>query len=137
MGSLVDAIVDTIVLFRDHFIIKRHLTLTEGFLFLLSFVWGLWFAIYGVRLGTSQFDHWPWEFVFGLVVIVHALSFTLKEIFWRAWVASLHAFIWGVIAILASMGSIHSPATPTFFLFALASLFLAIRMFREGADIFD
>lgn len=134
MGSLVNVIVDTIVLFRDHFIIKRHLTLTEGILFLLVFVRSIWFTLFGVKLGTSSVEHEAWIWAFWFLVVIHITSFWLKDIKWRAGVASLYAFVWGAITILVGLTSFSSPATPTFGLFSLASLFLAIRMFREGEE---
>lgn len=134
LNRIIDTIIDTIVLFRDHFIVKRHITLTEGFLFLLSLVRSVWFSIFGVQLGptTGPLTHEAWMPIFWLLTFAHFGSFFLRRIRYRAAVVFLYAFLWGVLAILVGLTTLESPATPTFSLFALVAAFLVVRLLREG-----
>lgn len=132
MDRLVEALIDGIISFTDYFIIQKHVTLSEGVLFALSFVRAVWFTAFGVNLGPmpGPLTHEAWTPVFWLLSVFHVIAF-FRSTTYRIVAMGLYGFTWCFLAILVALSTFSSPAFPTFMTFAVLSVFIAFRFARD------
>lgn len=132
--DLMDVLLDFMAVIRDHFVIGRHVTLSEGMLLALAAVRAVWFTIFGARLNEglgSPLTHEAWTVIFWVIVCSHVVSFFIDDRRPRIVVLFAYAFVWMLLAILTFMVAVNSPIAPTFLLFGLAATFILVRMLRE------
>lgn len=131
--SIFDSIVDAIVRFTDYYIIEKHITLSEGFLFTLGLLRSVWFMIFGVQLTViGPVSHEVWMPVFWGITIFHFLTFFLHDLRFRIIATTVHAFTWCFLAILMCFAQFTSPAVPTFTVLSLLAVFISVRLMRDN-----
>lgn len=133
MTRFIDHILDFIIKFEDYFLIRKHITLSESALFMLSLGRCLWFTLFGVQMGSfsGPVTHAAWTPIFWMVTIAHFLSF-FGSLTVRIGAVILQAFLWSVLSILIAFGDYHSPALPTFIVFTFTAAFIAVRLMRDN-----
>lgn len=120
--------VDRFVLIADHYIIERHITLSEGFVFFLFVGRSIWASLFGSLLvGDSAI----WMPIFWLIPLCHALSLMFKNFIPRALVMAAYGVLWGFVAILWVMIDPTAAAVPSFFVCSALSVFISVRLFTE------
>lgn len=131
--TYLDRVLNLIESIADHFIYKRHVTLSEMILFLLAFVRAGWFTAFGVNLGPANapLSHEVWMPIFWIISLCHMAAFFLRSIQYRIVVMCIYGFMWLFIGALVSFSSFTSPAVPTFALFGIASMFVAVRLMKD------
>lgn len=132
-STLLDTIIDAIVRFTDYYIVEKHITLSEGFLFTANLGRVIWFTIFGVQISVGGLiTHEMWMPIFWGLTIFHFLTFFLKDLRFR--IASLlgYAFLWCFLAILLGFAQISSPGVPTFAVLSLLAVFIAVRLLRDN-----
>lgn len=128
---VVEALVDGIERINDFFITKKKVTLTETMIFWFAFSWTAWFVIKGVYVSDEPVYRAIWVSLFAMMTIAHFVSFFFDDIIGRAYVACGYAFIWCFLAFLSAFTGSIAPALPTLLVFSMASVFIAVRLFRE------
>lgn len=129
--KFIDVIIDRIITFTDYFIVRKHVTLSEGALFAFSLSWTLWFIFMGVYISEMALSRAIWVTLFGMGTALHFASFFFKNIRGRAVVVCLYAFVWCFLTFLSLYTVSVAPAVPTLAVFTLLSIFIAVRLFRE------
>ncbi len=131
--TYLDRVLGLIESIADHFIYKRHVTLSEMILFLLAFLRAGWFTAFGVNIGpdSAPLSHEVWMPIFWIISLIHMLAFFLRSLQYRIVVMCVYGFMWLFIAALVSFSSFTSPAVPTFALFGIASMFVAVRLMKD------
>jgi hypothetical protein len=131
IDSLMETLIDRIVLFTDYFIVQKHITLSETAMFAFSLSWTLWFVFVGVYVSEMALSRAIWATLFAMTTIAHFCSFFFKDIVGRAFVACAYAFVWCFLTLLSAYTGSVAPAVPTLFVFTFLSVFIAVRLFRE------
>lgn len=133
--TLFEAVIDGIIAFTDYFIIRRHITLSEGILFALLTVRAVWFTIFGIDMGSittpGLLTHEAWTPLFWLLVIFHFIGFFQTNLLYRIIVVGLYAILWCFLGLLVAFSQYTSPALPTFMTFSLLSVFITVRLIRD------
>lgn len=130
-SRFIDTLIDSIIKFSDYFLIEKHVTLSEGTLIAVSFGRAVWFSIFGVQMIDGIISHGGWTFVFIGITLVHFLTFFADNLWYRIMANALQALLWCTLAILASMTYFSSPTVPTFVVFSLTAVFIAVRLMRD------
>ena len=131
--KIVDMLIDRIILFTDYFIVTKHITLSESGLFFLSVARAIWFSMFGVNLGPAggPLNHEAWTPIFWLVSLFHFAGFFSSNLIYRISVLCLYGFMWCFLGLLVLQTTVTSPAVPTFLIFSLMSVFIAIRLIKD------
>ncbi len=132
-GTYLDRVLHLIESIADYFIFQRHVTLSEMILFLLAFLRAGWFTAFGVNIGPSNapLSHEVWMPIFWIISLGHITAFFMRSIQYRIIVMCVYGFMWLFIGALVSFSSFTSPAVPTFALFGIASMFVAVRLMKD------
>lgn len=129
--KIVDVLIDGIISFTDYFIVGKHVTLSEGTLFVLSAGRAIWFTIFGVNIGGSQMlTHDVWIPLFWTVSIAHVVSFFIS-LKMRIVVMMSYACLWCFLGILMLMANPSAPHVLNFFTFSVLSVFIAVRLMSD------
>jgi hypothetical protein len=118
---------------KDFFVFKRHITLSELFLFAWTCSRATWFAIFGVVGGifTMALPGWFWITVFMSLAIFKAISLVVNRYSLRIAGVFVSALIWTTMTILAAIAGRPEPILPTYGLFALLSIIIAVRLIHD------
>lgn len=132
--QLLDLFIDYLASIKEYLIYK-HITLFEAFLFGQAVLRGIWLAIFG--LGNTGFNYyfgpWFWIALYSLAAVIHGLGFFLGWFNARIAAMYLHGFLWLFLTVLAGVSGITVPAAPNFLLFTIFSLIVIVRLLREKA----
>ncbi len=128
-----EAVIDCVLAFTDYFVVRKHIKLSEAALFSLMFLRSVWFSVFGVNIGptAAPLSHEAWLPIFWLLTIAHLVSFFVRDLIWRIAVLVAYAAVWCFLAVLVLLSAHTSPALPTFGVFALISVFLAVRLIKD------
>lgn len=135
IDSLWDTALTVLMSFTDYFIVKKHITLSEGALFTFMLTRSIWFSIFGVNIGPNM--NGPgltsdlWLPLFWFLTAAHTVSFFLPHLRFRIGVLFVYSGLWIFLATLVALSSVASPALPTFVTFSFLSAFIAIRLERD------
>jgi hypothetical protein len=129
---LMESLIDGIIAFTDFFVIKQRITLSETGVFAFSLSWTLWFIFVGVYVSEAALTRSVWVTLFTATTVVHLLSFFLGSVITRAYIVSAYAGIWFFLTVLSAYTGSVAPAAPTLAVLTLWSIFIAVRLFREG-----
>lgn len=132
INRVIDVIIARIEQIADYIIFEKHITLSEGSVFMLSLWRAIWYSVFGVQLGNMQGSVLSdaWIFAFAGVTIVHFISFFLG--LWARIIAVIfQAFLWCFLALLVALHDISMPTVPAFFIWSTMAVFIAIRLMRE------
>lgn len=130
--NLVDRLLNLIEHFADHFVFKQHVTLSETMLFGAVICRAVWFSLFGVQIGIDTVGNdLPFVIIFWTAALVHILSFFSKSLKLRILVMGIYGFMWVFVAGLVSFTSFGSPSVPTFAIFGLSSIFIAVRLMGD------
>jgi hypothetical protein len=127
-----ESLVDGIIAFTDYFIIRKHVTLSETSIFVFSLSWTLWFIFMGVYVSEMALARSVWVTLFAMTTVAHFISFFFDNILGRAYVVCAYAIIWCFLTFLSLYTGSVAPAVPTLAVFTFLSVFIAVRLFREG-----
>lgn len=126
--SFIEWAFDRFVLIADHYIVERHITLSEGFIFALFVGRSIWASLFGSPLVG---DNVIWSPIFWIIPTFHALSLGFKNLIPRAFIMALYGVAWGFVAVLYSMLDPTSTAVPSFFVCSALGVFISVRLFTE------
>lgn len=132
-NNIIDVLIDRIIAFSDYFIIKEHLSLSEGFLFGLCAIRGFWPLLIGsASLYDNRFIATPIiAAVIAALSVGHLIALFFSAIKIRIAVICMYGFVWGFLGILFAMTNPSSISVPIFAVNALLSAFIAVRLIRE------
>lgn len=132
LHTLIERLLDA----ADWMIFRKKVTVSEGSLFALCAVRSVWYLAHGITAdaGVIAFvlPNIVWIIVFPFLTILHIVAFFSPTTYSRGLTCGLYAFIWAFLAILSVWAPFNSPASPTFFVFALLSAFVSARLIREA-----
>lgn len=131
--SLGVRIIERILDISDYFIYKKHVTLSESFLFVIVFARAIWYSIFGMTGGVldSIFTVHVWAGVFIALAVAHIAAFAFKQTFVRSLIVASYACLWMFLTILATASSSNTPAAPTFAAFTLMAVIVAYRLYKD------
>jgi len=131
-----EVMIDTIIAFTDHFIVAKHITLSEATVFCLAFGRAVWFTIFGVNIGamSQPMTNEMWLPFFWLLTIAHVGAFFVEDKIYRIIVLCTHALVWCFLALLVAITSHGSSSVPTFLTFSLLSVIMAVRLIKDRRD---
>ena len=118
---------------KDFFVFKRHITLSELFLFLWTCSRAMWFAVFGVVGGlfTMVLPDWAWVFLFVSLALFKMFSLIANRYSLRIAGVFASALLWTTLTILAAIAGRPEPILPTYGLFALLSIIIAVRLIHD------
>lgn len=126
--SFIEWAFDRFVLIADHYIVERHITLSEGFIFALFVGRSIWASLFGSpSVGGNEL----WVPIFWVIPTFHALSLGFKNLIPRAFIMALYGVAWGFVAVLYSMLDPTSTAVPSFFVCSALGVFISVRLLSE------
>lgn len=129
----IDLIIEILLELKD-FSVFHGITFGETILFALTIFRAVWYAFLGVTNG-GNFDYYfselTWICIFAGCGLAHLVCFFITNIRARCLVILTYAVIWTFLGILAFVARTTAPAVPTFAVFALASIYLAVRLWHE------
>ena len=131
---ILDLLIDLLLQITD-FVVFHSITFGELMLFSLSIFRAVWFLFYGVSNGGNYdyyFSELTWTVIFCSISVVHFLSFFFQKVWVRFVVFLVYAFIWCFLMFLAWFAGTTAPAVPTFAVFTLGCLYLAVRLWYEN-----
>jgi hypothetical protein len=130
---LIDQLIERILDITDYFIVVKHITLSEWFLFALAFGHAAWFMFFGVVDANYDyyFDTPFWTIVFSLISFCHFVGFFFKSLHVRIGAVYAHSFLWAFLTILAAYAKTGAPAVPRMIVFTLLSAILVVRLSSE------
>lgn len=134
-----ETLLDSIISFRDYFIIKQHITLSEATLLVFSLsrvIWPLIFGFVPANAVPNPVLVSPLMTALFLVLGgLHIGAFFVKDLFYRIAIVCGYAFIWLVLSSLIALTTIESVGVPTFFILSMLSIFIAVRLINERTVI--
>lgn len=130
---MVDLLIDRIIQFTDYFIVVQKITLSEAALFGFSATRFVWIATVGVSHDAYDpvFGTPIWVLVFGVLSLLHLVSFFSAYMMFRFYVMCLHAFVWCFLTLLAAWSGTTVPVVPNLAVITAVSIFIAVRLRRE------
>lgn len=123
----------------DYFIFRKKVTVSEGTLFSICSVRAIWYLVHGIGPDSGVlafvFPNLVWIIVFPFLALLHLVSFFSPTTYSRGLTCGIYAFIWAFLGILAIWTPFNSPASPTFFVFAVLAAFVSARLIREAHNV--
>jgi hypothetical protein len=118
---------------KDFFVFKRHITVSELFLFLWTCSRAMWFAVFGVVGGifTMVLPDWAWVCLFVTLALFKTFSLIANRYSLRIAGVFASALLWTTMTILAAIAGRPEPILPTYGLFALLSIIIAVRLIHD------
>lgn len=131
--SLCTAIIDGIIAFTDHFIVRKRITLSEGALFLIGAARGFWPLLFGYSaLTISEILTSPVVTgLFAAITVLHLFSFFIGNLWFRIAAMAMSSTLWCVLGMLVAQSSFASLAVPSFMIFTIAGAFIVIRLIKD------
>lgn len=131
---ILDLIIQILLELKD-FSVFHVITFGETILLALTIFRAVWYAFFGVSNGGNYdyyFSEFTWIFIFVGCSLAHLGSFFFKNVRVRCVIILVYAVIWTFLGMLAFAAGTTAPAVPTFAVFALASIYLAVRLWHEN-----
>lgn len=136
LNKIIDLILDRIMTFSDYYLVKKHVTLSESAIFLLSLTRAIWFSIFGVR--DIYYDMlWSdgiWVIIYTTITLLHFGTFFVENLMPRAMVLFINAFVWLFLAVLAISFGNRSPVITTAIILSLLCIFIGVRLYHGEHD---
>lgn len=133
LAYILDLVIQILLELKD-FSVFHVITFGETILLGLTVFRAVWYAFYGVSNG-GNFDYYfselTWICIFAGCSLAHLGSFFSSNARLRCLIILIYAVIWTFLAILAFVAGTSAPAVPTFSVFSLASIYLAVRLWHE------
>lgn len=131
--NFLSELAEIILEMKDFFVFKRHITLSEIFLFLWTCSRATWFAVFGVVGGifTMVLPGWFWITVFVSLALFKGVSLIVDRYSLRIAGVFVSALLWTTMTILAALANRPEPILPTYGLFALLSIIIAVRLIHD------
>lgn len=134
LESAIDLVLEILRSVRD-FSVFHEITFGEILFFLYVFTRSIWYLCFGV---SATFDYYfsdqTWVLIFIICSVAHFVSFFFESVRPRAAIVLIYAVIWVFLALLAAFGQTKTPAVPTYLVFALGSIYIAVRLWTEKRD---
>lgn len=129
LDALIDALIEAIVDFED-ILVGKHITLTEGGLFLFSIFRACWFIAFGVENANYSyyFSDKVWTTIFVMMGITHLIGFFIKSMCLRITSVYMSAFVWGTLTTLALLSRTNAPAVPSLLPLMILSVCVVVRL---------
>lgn len=128
---ILDLLIEILRSVRDYSVFHE-ITFGEILFFLYVFGRAAWYLSIGVEATFNYyFSERTWTFLFVAISVVHLGTFFLKETKIRAVIVLIYAMIWMFLAFLAAIAQTKTPAVPSYCVFALGSIYVAVRLWTE------
>lgn len=122
-----------IINFADYYIYEKMVTLSEATLLALAVIRAMWYATFGLD-GTIMSDLFPqslWVGIFGLLALAHVIAISFRSLWPRVIIHGFYTVLWGFLAVLGVIAHSQAPSAPSYVVFTLLSVFIAVRLYDE------
>lgn len=131
LETIFDLLIEILRSVRD-FSVFHGITFGEILFFLYVFGRTLWYLVVGVESTFNYyFSETTWMLIFVACSVVHLVAFFFKGTKFRAIVILFYAVIWTFLALLAAIAQVRTPAVPSYCVFALGSIYIAVRLWTD------
>lgn len=135
LENLIDVLIETIIAVGD-FLVYKHITVAECFLFVFSVFRAVWFVFVGVENANYSyyFGDAVWQTVFVTMTLMHIAGFFLKNFSLRISACYMYAVVWGTLTVLAAISLTRAPAVPGLLPLSIFSIVMVLRLTREQKE---
>lgn len=132
-GVVLEVIIDGIIAFTDYFIVRKHITLSEGILFGIGAARGFWPLIFGPSplAGIGVLTSAPVAIGFAILTVLHAASFFVADLRFRIGAIGAASAVWLIQAVLVGEQAFASLAVPIFIVYSGAGAFIVVRLIKD------
>lgn len=133
--GFLNSIVRHILEIEDYFCFPKNVRASEYALFMLSALCFLWLVLFDVTSSSAIFQYMysekVWASIFGSFSVLHFFGVWIPALQLRQLAVTGYAVVWFLWLILAVYASYASLSVPFFFVAAVMSIYVAVRVSRR------